>query len=375
MESSSLESLSFKYCYNVADQVAIDSISIEFNTPNLSSLIFWSYSIFDSDFNFQVKFSFPLKIRHLECINFFSDFNVLKNLETLVCQKIVCPFSLADFEHLKRLELFPRQETELEAIKAITNQKKLLRLPNPEILVWGFKDILVTFKSEQHDVADAFDLDEHFLHQVTKHPDKLVGRIPREFEFNINFWVFTKALKEIPNDFFKKFTNIYRVDTFYEGRRRKLKVSEQEYLLKLITESNPKHVDLMSFNFSEEFYEQLTSIQSIEDLCCKFSNINFELFLKLKFLSSLRVSSDKLPISFIEKLFKLNFFRSLSFRYSSFSIILCNYSSYHLCLSTNRKKEGYHTEIETFFDSLEDLIGELQRLKQENKPYLRGALL
>ena len=371
LESSSLESLSFKYCYNVGDQTSIDSISIEFNTPNLSSLIFWSYSILDRHFNFQVKFRFPLAIRRLECIKFFSDFCLLKNLETLVCQKIVCPFTLKDFKYLKRLELFPRQESELEAIKEIMNEKKLLRLPNPEILVWGFKDMLVTFKSEQHGVADAFDLDEHFLEQVAKHPDKFVGHIPSGFEFNINFWVFSKALKEIPNDFFKKFTNIKCVDVLDHSndvnRRRESTFSEQAYLLQLLTESNPKDVRTY-LNYTPEFYEQLTSIESIENLeiSDKFSNINFELFLKLKFLWRFQISTEKLPISFIEKLFKLKYIRIFIFSNSNCTIFIHRFSNYAL-----RITEGPITEN---FECLDDLIKEMRRLKKDVKANLSGCL-
>ena len=372
LESSSLEKLSFKYCYNVENHVAIDSIFIEFQTPNLSSLIFWSYSVYDPDVNFKLKFNFPLKIRHLECIEFVSDMSVLKNLETLVCQKIVSPFTLEDFKSLQRLELFPREERELESIKAIVDEKKLLRREPLEILIWGFRDILVTFKSEQHDISIAFDLDEHFLGQVAKHSDNLVGHIPREFEFNVDFAVFSKTLKEIPKDFFEKFSNIYSVNILDDGRRRKKKFPNQSYVLQLLIQSNPKVVRT-DFNFSVKFYEQLTSIQSIENLKIKenFGNINWDLFLKLNFLDTLRISTEKLPIDFISKLFKLKYLWVFIFSNSNCAIFILREREYYAFRIT----KGPIMKTYKHFDRLEDLIKEMKKLKKTGKAYLRGCLV
>ena len=380
LESSSLERLSFKYPYNIDDQVDIDSISIDFNTPNLSSLIFWSYSILNRDANLRVKFLFPLKVRHLECIKFFSDFSVLKNLETLVCQKIVCPFTLKDFKSLKQLELFPRQESELEAIKEIMNQKKILRLEHLEILVWGFKDILVTCKSEQHNGATAFDLNEHFLGQFAEHSNKLIAHIPREFEFNINLFVFSKVFKEIPNGFFKKFTNIYSVhilddsDHLDNSKEKKLKLSQEAYLLQLLTESNPKVVRT-DLNYTPEFYQEITSIRSIQilEIQDEFSSINYELFLKLKFLRKLDISSNKLQIDFIEKLFKLKYMQIFSFFGLSSRLSIRFAEDY--CLTIMKiDKTGIPTKATQKSFDLDDLIKEMRRLKKKSNLFGKAYL-
>lgn len=122
---------------------------IDFNTPNLSSLVFLHHhGSVDS-----VKFRYPGKIKHLECVEFESSMSELTNLETLNCLKIVCPFKLTDFESLQKLELFPLKNeesnySELGYIKEIIisdyNQTKRAtqkeKLRNPSLRFQGSLD-------------------------------------------------------------------------------------------------------------------------------------------------------------------------------------------------------------------------------------------
>ena len=163
LNSTSLEKLSFNYCG--FRETIIESI--DFNTPNLNSLVFWN----DENEKFPIKFRFPLTIRHLECIKFDSNMRVLKNLDTLVCQSIICSFTLEDFRSLRRLELFPWREPELEYIRGIVNEKNHLGRDKLEILVCGFNDILVAFKQPDRDLPILPCLNGDFLGQVAERPD------------------------------------------------------------------------------------------------------------------------------------------------------------------------------------------------------------
>ena len=319
---NSLEKLSLKYVYYQAYPER-NIKSIDFNTPSLSSLVFWNdYFIFELARNCPVKFRFPLTIRHLECIQFDSNLSVLKNLETLICQKIVVPFKLNDFKSLQRLELFPREEEELEYIRGIMEEKRSLRRDNLVITVCGFQDLLVAFAPGHQQNNTLFELNEHFLRQVADHSDKLVGHIPWQFFMN-EFFIFPKTFKEIPKDFFffKKFVHflIIVVPDDSERRRRKRDTPDPSYVLQLLSQSNPEHVRTR-FSFNRKFYEQLTSIQSIKalEITERFENLNLDHFLKLKNLRSFCIFTEKLPIDFISKLFTLRFMYDFFFSCSRF---------------------------------------------------------
>lgn len=107
LSSSSLEKFSLK-CYY--------SDHIELDTPNLFSFTFWEQC--DSRRQL-VDLHFPLKVKYLECFDFNTNLSRLRNLATLICQKITCDFNLEDFKSLTRLELFSRDENDLWVARLI----------------------------------------------------------------------------------------------------------------------------------------------------------------------------------------------------------------------------------------------------------------
>lgn len=355
--------------------------SIDFNTPNLSSLVVWNGAGLSSQAptELKIKFRFPLQIRHLECVLFDSNLCVLRNLESLICQKIVCPFTLEDFGSLRILELFPRKENELEYIRAIMDEKRRIKRDRLEIIVCGFKDLCVTFQPEDQEDqvhSRSFDLNEHYLREVAEHPDKLVGHIPWEVVCWWSFPAFYRIFREIPENFIKKIVNFNEIRIGDSKRRRKMKCPNSTYVLQLLAQSRPKRV-IISYDFDREFYKQLVSIKSIEELNvnARYENLDFDLFLELQNLRSLRVRTEKLPIEFISKIFQLKFMRSFVFSYSKFYIAfaLSEENNFYFDLNIDRKK-GWLVKLESF-GCLEDLIDGTKRLKTENKPFLRGSLL
>ena len=379
LHSNGLEKLSFKRDKKVGGDPDIKSI--EFNTPKLNSIIFWNDGFrFSTRDRFPVRFRYPLIIKHLECIEFDSNMSVLSNLETLVCQKITCPFKLADFKSLQRLELFPNEESELNEIREIVNEKWNLQRENLEIIVCGFKDLLVACKPEFPSESTIFELNDHYVRQVVKHSDNFVGPIPWKFHLT-NFPSFYRSFRELPSDFFPKFANIFMVCV---SKSKRTCPPDPSDVLQLLRQTNPKWVDIgfgantkKILNFSKGFYEQLTSIQSINTLYIQewFENLDFDLFLRLKYLKTLYIGTEKLPIDFIRKFFKLKYANSFLFSYSNISIsVYDNWENYTLFKALTKKGSRYFENM-TNFDYLKDLIEDLKRLKTENPPYLRGCLL
>ena len=377
-DSSSLEKLSFKF-FNHAYSFETPIIkSIEFNTPKLNSLVFWNdASSLSSRAKFPVSFRFPpLTIRHLECIEFNSNLSELKNLETLVCQKIVCPFSLKNFKSLQRLELFPREENELDYIKVIIGQKKSLKRLSLEILVCGFKDLLVVCTPWNPPTSTEFELNGDFFKQVVKHPDHFVGQIPWKFVL-WNFQTFFPLFKQLPRDVCTQFANVWFINVSPASRRTKW-VPDPFDVLQLLIQIQPDRVEI-GFSFPKEFYEKLVSCQFIKDLGLreKYENLDCDLFLKLEYLESLSVRTEKLPIQFIPKLFRaLVYLDSFSFWYSKFAFTIYNRQShYTIYQHVFRKKIIDDITQMTEHKYLRDLMKDLEILKNENKPYLRNCLL
>ena len=71
----------------------------------------------------------------------------------------------------------------------------------------------------------------------------------------------------------------------------------------------PVAFNIGNFNFERNFYKKLTSIQSIIllDIREEFENLDYDHFLKLKYLKLFFITTQKLPTYFISKLFKLKF--------------------------------------------------------------------
>ena len=381
--SSSLEMLSFKFM----DVYIFSKFrSIDFNTPNLNSLIFWndrmSYITRSTAEPFRVNFLSPLNIKHLECIEFDLNFSVLKNLEILVCQKITCPFSLEDFGLLQRLELFPRQEHELDYIKRIMNERSLSR-KSLEIFVCGFKGLLIQFKESTNPFRPAgfdnvnfqtsFDLNKRYLGHVAEHPESMC---PISWLLNLDIVIFYQIFGGVQIDFLDKLCNVGCIRISDHNRKRK-NLFDSSDILKMLVKTWPKEVRI-EYSFSKEFYQQLSLIKSIRKLEVRdrFENLDFNQFLKLEHLISLMISTEKLPTDFISKIFGLKFIESFRYLYSNFYLHL-SYSrqKYGIYKNVQTKKESKNFQCDLDFDSLEELIEEVNKWKNQNSPYLRGCLI
>lgn len=383
LNSGSLEKLSFKY----KDIDRKDMKSIEFDTPRLSSLIFWTdYAYWSPDLSvdFPINFRYPLMIKHLECPEFDTKLNVLKNLETLICQKITCPFELKDFKSLQRLELLPMEKSELDYIRGLMYEREALKRSSLEIVVCGFKELLIPFKPNNRFSLTLFDLNEHYLKQVAKHKDDFVGHIPWIIYLR-DFKGFYKISKELPRNFFKKIAHIEKIEISGNVRKKKRMPFKACDVLQLLSQINPKDVEInANFGQTKEFYRELTSLKSITNLSIneKFKNLDYDAFLKLKYLQDFSIFTEKLPIDFISKIFKMIFFCNFTFYhpnfYMGFDDRYPRYQRYHFYtkyIKPNKKNKVFWSEIDKYFDCLEDLIEETKNIKMRKEGYFRDSLI
>ena len=201
--------------------------------------------------------------------------------------------------------------------------------------------------------------------------------------------MFYKTFTEISKDFFKKFANIDKIEISNFSRRpRKCKsrhLPDASYVLQLLVQTNPRDVEISYLNYNEnhskaemkEFYEQLTSIQSIEWLLIRetnVENIDYDYFLKLKYLDRLSIFTEKLPINFIENIFKNTFINDFSFHCSNFYITFDRHPGYFVFNLEDRIGLPGSCKNRKVFYALDDLTEYVKRLKSENRGGFRDHL-
>ena len=307
LSSSSLEKLTL----NSGD--LLTPVHLELDTPNLSSVdFFWmNYR--------QIVFLFPLMVKRFKCCcsspclnrlknletlicrHIYSDFK-LKNLETLICQKITSDFKLNDFKSLTRLEVFPFNENDLQAVRQILDQRKRLERDRPEMFICGFKEQLPTC-GKIYELMDG--LQPEYIEYVVQNYSKLVGTFPWTFSFDIRNLL--KYGNLIPQDFFEKFTGICYISCETLANLT-ITESEQRVLIEHIKRSSVRSLSIerLDMSLKREFYEQLSTVQSLRFLQIgpHLENVEFDHFLKLKHLHTFRIkSTQKIPVEFVSKLF------------------------------------------------------------------------
>ena len=287
---------------------------LELETPKLNSFVVWA--IFNQD-NLLVKFCFPLKVKHLECFNFTSNLSQLKNLETLVCQEITFDFRLADFESLTRLEIWP-SERQLETVRRTQKERNRLNRSGLELIVSGFKEELIG--CDINKCNNSLHLNESYLEQIERNRTKFVGSAPWKASLEIGALV--QFADRIPNELFERFLNIRCIRILLVSPLEELGIY-QSRLIEIIKRLNPEIIRTR-MNLTNEFYDQLSRIESIKKLIITIRGNNYGCLLNLKNLNFISIASETIPVDFIckmvEQLRFLSFFEFSTSTHFEFEI-------------------------------------------------------
>ena len=313
LSSLSLKKLSLK---------VYDLGGFQLNTPNLSSLILWNSHFQHSDPPV-LEFGFPLKVKHLECIEFTRNLGIqLKNLETLVCVEIPFDFRLNEFKFLTRTELWS-----FAAFRTVANEKRRLNRMNLQVLASGFD--WETVAGESLEIQEKFfcrttmtfekgklALNSSFLEKADRNQWNLAGSIPCSFDlFNLEPESLISFASRIPRVFFDKF----RIDRIYyslNSLNSSLNQIDQSALVELAEKCCPSTYSVARYRLmSRGEIEQLSRIQSIKRFHGSCDIESAYCLLNLKNLEDLQIYSPKISIDFICKLFEeLKFFYALYFQ-------------------------------------------------------------
>ena len=385
--SSSLESLSIKHLHCDARP--------ELDTPNLRSLVVWNELALAYN---RWCFRFPLTVKRLECDFFNPHLSQLKSLETIVCLQIVgMIFKLEDFKFLKRLEIWPGYEEQLERVEQIREEREALKRP-VKLIICGFEELPVIFKRKR--TKRCLELSASCLNQIANNRSKFVGYTPWPVELEafayqwFTDWIPIELLAEhFPNI---SYISVEPHSSLLEGFVR------ESGLIELLRRTGPQELRI-EMNLTRQFYEQFTAFSSIKSLTIiaqlyfedmenrhleRFEFQHFDCLLELKNLESIRVDCPKISTDFMCKLVKLPFFDYFKFSNPSGFSIQISFNGYrHLTetqltqLTDDPISFSYDFDFDYFRRHLglkkrvrevDDLVVEIKQMEENKaiKPYL-----
>lgn len=325
---------------------------IELDTPNLDSLVIWFQLGLKPPI---VKFCFPLKVKHLRCIEFTSDLAQLKNLKTLVCEEITFDFQLKHFESLTRLEIWPTED-QLESIRQIQHEQNRLERSDLELIVSGFKEELVSCSR-----FNFLSLEEPYLQTIERHRSKFVGIALRDAAIGIA--VLVRYANRIPDVLFKHFP---RFANIWADLDLPSQIDSQPSLIELIQKCRPRILRIR-LQLKDE-YSRLSRIESIKVLFIAVNCHNLDCFLNLKNLTHLQIMSKSIPVEFICKavkklrfLFKFEYFSQGRFRFC-INIWFNNPSETGFLYRLSYEKESGNFSKD--FKDVHELVQEIKKVAQ-----------
>ena len=245
LRSSSLERLSLK-CNEFEH--------FELDTPNLSALVLarrsgWFVSRRRGEQ--AIEFCFPWTVKYLQCGAFNLNLSRLSNLQTLVCKEITFDFQLNDFKALTRLEIWPAQQSQLQMVRRIEEQRTGLKRSDLELLVSGFKEQFVFCEFR----GDTIVMRETYLKRIESDRCNFVGTAPWKMEIELGSLI--KYAGRIPSELFEHFAGCRRLLESYD------RLKENEFslsdLIELMKRSKATYwcFSERCWNLSQEFYNQV----------------------------------------------------------------------------------------------------------------------
>lgn len=204
-------------------------------------------------------------------MQFNRNLSQLKNLKTLVCQRIVFDFRLEDFKSFTKLEIWPT-EPQLAMAKRIQQERRLLNRKDLELIVSGFrvsgsrvsgsKEELVSCKLSSSNFSMVLELTQAYLELVKSNGSKFSGCAPWKTKLQLATLV-RHADGKISNEFFVHFPKLHTIshgELFQLGEPFQLENTEASHLIELLKRSNTTRLQLFSMNLTQEFYDQLTCV-------------------------------------------------------------------------------------------------------------------
>lgn len=305
-------------------------ISTVLQTPNLKQIIYWprnenqhekDWDVKYDRFGVKLDFVYPDTIKHMKCLDFRYD--NLRNLETLICKRVVLPFELKKFPYLKELSIYPNEE-ELPIVENLKKQRTFLGRDSLSISVYGCENLenenAITFGMIREVVfcismmsdarLNSFDCDSSVRYYRLKDRamyDELARSYPRmtgitmPWHFLLDYPALIDCFKgSIPANFFDKFTEIRAIIVIQQ-------VEDEQKLIEFVKKSLPTRLVLKNVHFGKNFYDQLESVDSIECLTLEgdLRWPEYGFISKMKSLFKVMLESNrKFPLDFVLKAFR-----------------------------------------------------------------------
>ena len=285
-----LEKLSIRPSYGLLSD---GKVGIQLNTPNLNSFV---YHVYDLPMNV-INLLFPLKVKYVQCFEFCRMLNELKNLETLVCQRITFDFELNNFRSLTRLEIWPTED-QLPMVRQIREERDLLKRNDLQLICSGFKDELISCAREPP--SEEIELTSAYLQEIERNRAQFEGC---PWKTSISLTTIVRCLNQITDRLLDCLPNFNKI---YSNLPIILPNGVlQSRLIEVIQKSHPSDLSIPdSLNLTKESFIQLTRIESLKNLKIEINlnDFSFDCLLNLKVLETLDIQSPTISTEFLCKM-------------------------------------------------------------------------
>ena len=250
------------------------------------------------------KFIHPLTINYLKLNYYESYIEIFKNLEYLECSNVFDKGSilLSAFSNLKEIKI--RWSIPIFLPALLTEISRLER----ETKVY-LKGVELKTGEEFNGYNNQNELDFQMNHYRT---------LSRNLDYDnlINYSKLMELVSVIPEDFFRKYINIQKVQT-------DKKVENQDNLIKFIKKcSNLRELSLRNSKLNQSFYDELHLICSLIDLRIDEDTdlkLNFEFINKIYYLVIFE-TNQQLDLNENHRLDQLNYLNRIEFKITDHQI-------------------------------------------------------
>lgn len=360
-----LPNLRIIHLYNNPTSIAIE-FKIKLKAPKLTTICCFKDAIDFLDLQ-----SSKDTIKHLMIEYYSNRCEQFKNLETLQCSDIMFGSSSFDrnilkiLEKLKILNLnsFKYQSTEYERlvsnVEYIKKQKIVLKRTDLQIFLNGVL-LEASIKLDNNDKEP--------LSFQLKNYDLLKGDLSSFTDLKYDT-LLEKCPNNIPNDFFKKYFNIQRIEL------SNVKVIDQnQFILALKSLKCLTELVLINVTFNQLFYDQLPAncqltCLKIEEI--KSTSIEFSFILKFKILKDFETTQDVSADLAILAIKNLKNLHSFEIKFKNFKITRRKDNAiYSICYFNEKNpyllRQKTLNKLEDATKAYEDVFKEIEAILLEN---------
>ena len=353
---------------------------VRITAPLLEKLIVWDFGVneFLEEDNLMLVLSHPERLRYLQC-DFITNEEIQKftNLDALFVKYLKRDFNLSHCPKLRRLDLClrivllrNRPDFVLDSIEGLLEQKKQLHRDHLKITNFGVRNesgnmFQSSLSATMHD--DRFEFREDGLrHLLRKENYSKIAEFQLPWIGHLYYPTILQRAKRLASC-----CHMLNIQAVYVGsdeswKARTKPAPDPELLIKFLIEiGGVRYLKIGKYSFSQEFYDQLSTVPFITELIIIENALppsNFKFICCIKFLAAIYIYNFRASIDSFQENVKKTKIRD--FRIEIRTVFWFDRKENHYVLGYRTKKKidsSRWKKIE--FDNMEEAFEYLKKTK------------